>query len=167
VTRTLGRVLAYLRPHRWRAGVILLLVGSSNGLALLMPWPLKVVVDHVLGGEPAPAWLAAVLPDALLEPRTLLAAAVLAAVLFEAAAAALGFAQTYVSIDAGQRMVNDLRADLYAHLQRLSLAFHSRQRVGDLIHRVLADTFAVQSLVMNGVLPALSAAVRQPFCWPG
>ncbi len=156
--RTVRRVLGYLRPYRWQAALVLLLVAAGNVLALLMPWPLKVVVDHVLAGQPLPPWLAARLPAALAEPGALLAAAVIAAVLFEVSAAALGFAENYVSIDAGQRMVNDLRADLYAHLQRLSLAFHSRQRVGDLIHRVLADTFALQSLVMNGFLPALSAA---------
>ncbi len=56
-------------------------------------------------------------------------------------------------------MVNDLRGALYAHLQRLSLAFHNRQRVGDLLYRVTADSFAVQTIIMNGVLPILSAVV--------
>jgi ATP-binding cassette subfamily B protein/subfamily B ATP-binding cassette protein MsbA len=155
--RTAREVLAYLRPYRGRALLVLLLVAIGNVLTLLMPWPLKLVVDHVLGHEPLPASLVAALPAALAEPAALLPAAIAAAVVLELLAAALGFAENYVSIDAGQRMVNDLRGDLYAHLQRLSLAFHSRQRVGDLIHRVLADTFALQSLVMHGVLPALSA----------
>lgn len=154
---TIRRVLRYLRPYAWRAIAVLLLVAASNGLALLGPWPLKVVVDHVLDGRPLPGWLAAVWPGSLPSPPALLVAAVLAAVGIEAVAAATRFAETYLSIDAGQRMVSDLREDLYAHLQRLSLAFHTRQRVGDLIHRVLADTFSVQSLVMNGFLPALSA----------
>ena len=56
-------------------------------------------------------------------------------------------------------MVNDLRGDLYAHLQRLSLAYHSRQRVGDLMYRITADSFAVQTMIMNGVLPILSAVI--------
>ena len=56
-------------------------------------------------------------------------------------------------------MVNDLRGALYAHLQRLSLAFHDRQRVGDLLYRITADSFAVQTMIMNGVLPILSAVV--------
>src|SRR5689334_5904503 len=56
-------------------------------------------------------------------------------------------------------MVNDLRATLYAHLQRLSLAFHGRQKVGDLMYRVTSDTFAVQTIVMNGLMPMLSALV--------
>jgi ATP-binding cassette subfamily B protein/subfamily B ATP-binding cassette protein MsbA len=155
---TIRRVLAYLRPYRCRAVLVLLLVATSNGLSLLLPWPLKVVVDHVLDGRPMPAWLGALVPDGLAGPRSLLVAAVLAAVALEAASAAVRFGEIYLSIDAGQRMVTDLRADVYAHLQRLSLGFHGRQRVGDLIHRVLADTFSVQSLVMNGVLPTVSAA---------
>jgi ABC-type multidrug transport system fused ATPase/permease subunit len=56
-------------------------------------------------------------------------------------------------------MVNDLRGDLYAHLQRLSLAFHTRQRVGDLMYRITSDSFAVQTMIMNGLLPILSALV--------
>ncbi|HWP35543.1 MAG TPA: ABC transporter ATP-binding protein, partial [Thermodesulfobacteriota bacterium] len=158
MSRTVRRVLAYLRPYRRRAAAVLLLVGAANGLSLLMPWPLSLVVDHVLGGRPLPSWLAAALPAWAAQPGSLLAAAVVAALLLEVAGAGLRLAETYLSIDTGQRMVNDLRADLYTHLQRLSLAFHTRQRVGDLIHRVLADTFAVQSLVMNGFVPALSAA---------
>src|SRR6202043_4093923 len=47
----------------------------------------------------------------------------------------------------------------YAHLQRLSLAFHGRQRVGDLLYRITADSFAVQTMIMNGVLPILSALI--------
>ncbi|HEX7125981.1 MAG TPA: ABC transporter ATP-binding protein [Thermodesulfobacteriota bacterium] len=155
---TIRRVLAYLRPYRRRAALVLLLVIASNALSLLMPWPLKVVVDHVLDDRAMPGWLDALAPDGVAGPRALLAAAVLAAVALEAMAAVVRFGEMYVSIDAGQRMVTDLRADAYAHLQRLSLGFHGRHRVGDLIHRVLADTFSVQSLVMNGVLPAVSAA---------
>ena len=56
-------------------------------------------------------------------------------------------------------MVNDLRGALYAHLQRLSLAYHGRQRVGDLMYRITADSFAVQTMIMNGVLPILSAVI--------
>src|SRR5207237_8920631 len=65
----------------------------------------------------------------------------------------------YTSIGVGQRMVNDLRGALYAHLHQRSLAFHSRQRVCDLPYRITADSFAVQTMIMNGALPILSALV--------
>jgi ATP-binding cassette subfamily B protein/subfamily B ATP-binding cassette protein MsbA len=65
----------------------------------------------------------------------------------------------YTTISVGQGMVNDLRSRLYAHLQRLSLSFHARAAVGDLIYRVTADTYAIQTLAMNGLFPILSAAL--------
>jgi ATP-binding cassette, subfamily B, bacterial len=156
--RTVARVLGYLGPYRGRLLAIMMFMAASNALALLMPWPLKIVVDHVFGQEPLAPWISAMLPPTLQEAGPLLGVAVASAILFEVLVAVLAFVQNHVAIDTGQRMVNDLRGDVYAHLQRLSLAFHSRQRVGDLLHRVLADTFALQSLVMSGFVPALSAA---------
>src|SRR5208282_6091411 len=65
----------------------------------------------------------------------------------------------YTTIRVGQNMVNDLRGALYAHLQRQSLAYHGKQRVGDLMYRITADSFAVQTMIMNGLLPILSAVI--------
>src|ERR1700680_1817874 len=74
-------------------------------------------------------------------------------------AGALTLLHNYTTIGVGQRMVNALRGALYAHLQRLSLAYHSRQRVGDLLYRITADSFAVQTMIMNGILPILSEII--------
>ena len=72
---------------------------------------------------------------------------------------ALSVTSNYTTISVGQRMVNDFRSELYAHLQRLSLAFHSRRSVGDLLYRLTADTFAIQTLTMNGFFPILTSVV--------
>ena len=56
-------------------------------------------------------------------------------------------------------MVNDLRRDLYGQIQRLSLSFHNRQQVGDLMYRITADTLGIQTLTMNGFFAVLSASV--------
>jgi ATP-binding cassette subfamily B protein/subfamily B ATP-binding cassette protein MsbA len=55
-------------------------------------------------------------------------------------------------------MVNDLRRDLYSRIQRLSLSFHTRQQVGDLMYRITADTMGIQTLTMNGFFAVLSAS---------
>ena len=125
------------------------------GFELLKPWPLQVVIDNVLGGKPIPH-----LPHSpSTPPGTLLLFACLGIVVVHLGAGALTLLHNYTTIGVGQRMVNDLRGALYAHLQRLSLAFHGRQRVGDLLYRITADSFAVQTMIMNGVLPILSATV--------
>jgi len=148
------KVLGRLRPHRALfAGAVLqvLLIGL---LELAKPWPLKIVVDHVLGGRPL-GWPPF---DALTRSAALtLACAALVAVY--ALLGTLSVSSNYATISVGQRMVNDFRADLYAHLQRLSLAFHSRREVGDLLFRLTADTFAIQTLTMNGFFPILTSIV--------
>lgn len=76
--------------------------------------------------------------------------------------AALGAANVLANVTPiriGQRMVRDLRSDLYAHLHRLSMAFHSRAQAGDLLYRVTADTFALQALTMSCLFPAASALI--------
>ena len=149
----LKKLLPYLAPYRWLAVWALLQVFLIAGFELLKPWPLQVVIDNVLGGKPFPF-------SALTSsPAQLLLLACAGIVVVHVGAGALTLLHNYTTIRVGQQMVNDLRGALYAHLQRLSLAFHSRQRVGDLLYRITADSFAVQTMIMNGVLPILSAVV--------
>jgi ATP-binding cassette, subfamily B, bacterial len=149
-TGMLRKLLPYLRPHRGQLAWALLQVFLIAGFELLKPWPLKLVVDNVLGGKPLP-WA---LPAGIV-----LVGACLGLVAIHFGAGALTLLHNYTAIRVGQDMVNDLRGALYAHLQRLSLAYHGRQRVGDLLYRITADSFAVQTMIMNGALPILSAAV--------
>ncbi len=150
----LKKLLPYLKPYRWLVVWALLQVFLIAGFELLKPWPLQVVIDNVLGGKPFPITALSSSP-----PSLILLGACLAIVVVHFGAGALTLLHNYTTIRVGQNMVNDLRGALYAHLQRLSLAFHGRQRVGDLLYRVTADSFAVQTMIMNGALPMLSAAV--------
>ena len=149
----LKKLSPYLAPYRWLAVWALLQVFLIAGFELLKPWPLQVVIDNVLGGKPFP--FAALTSS----PARLLLLACVGIVVVHLGAGALTLLHNYTTIRVGQQMVNDLRGALYAHLQRLSLAFHNRQRVGDLLYRITADSFAVQTMIMNGVLPILSAVV--------
>ncbi len=150
----LRRVIPFLAPYRWRFLFALAQVFLIAGFELLKPWPLQVVIDNVLGGTRVGiAWL----ED--WSPSLLLAGACLALVAVTLGSGLLTLLHNITTIGVGQRMVNDLRGALMGHLHRLSLAFHSRQKVGDLMYRVTSDSFAVQTLIMNGVLPILSALI--------
>ena len=94
-----------------------------------------------------------------ISPGRLLIFACIGLIVVHLGSGGLTLLHNYTAIGVGQSMVNDLRGALYGHLQRLSLAFHDRQRVGDLLYRITADSFAVQTMIMNGVLPILSAVV--------
>src|SRR4051794_677387 len=154
----LAKFLPYLRAHRWQVAWALAQVVLITGFELLKPWPLQIVIDYVLGDKTP--WTGGPVGDLLSFPKPLLLALACAGiVLVHVSAGALTLWHNHTTIRIGQNMVNDLRGDLYAHLQRLSLAYHGRQRVGDLMYRITADSFAVQTMMMNGVLPILSAII--------
>lgn len=152
-----GRTAGYLRPHgtRFLGGAGLTVFGIA--LDLVKPIPLAIVLDVVLGGKGLPGWLQPVLGG--VSRMGLLSLAAVSIVLVTLAHGASTVAANYLTIDTGQRMVNDLRTALYAHLQKLSLSFHNRQQTGDLLYRVMSDTYSAQGFVMNGLLPLSSAAV--------
>ena len=154
----IAKFLPYIRAHRWQVALALVQVFLIAGFELLKPWPLQIVIDYVLGGKTPPA--GGPVADLLSLPNAvLLLVACAAIVIVHFGAGVLTLWHNYTTIRVGQSMVNDLRGDLYAHLQHLSLAYHSRQRVGDLMYRITADSFAVQTMIMNGVLPILAAAI--------
>ena len=129
------------------------------GVSVARPWPLQVVVDHVLGGRPVRAPLARVL-QALPGASTregLLGWSVGAMLGVFAAGWALGLAGGLAQAGFGQRMVYDVAADLFDRLQRRSLLSHARGSVGDAIRRVTADAGCAAVLVRDVLLPVLTA----------
>ena len=148
------RILRYLKPYRAGLGAALVFIGIQVLLEVAKPWPLKVIVDYVLGGEALEAggldWLS--------KPQLLLVAC-LGVLLIQLLLSAIALLQSALTVGIGQHMVSDLRADMLANLYGRSLGFFGRRPATDLAYRVTFDSFAVQSLVMNGVLPLLSAGV--------
>ena len=150
----LRRTVQAMWPHRWGVALGLGQVAVINALELLKPWPLQLVIDSVLGGSP-PRW--SFLSG--LSREALLAVAAGGLVLAWIISGVLMVWNNYTTISTGQRMVDDLRGRLYAHLQHLSLSFHARAGVGDLLYRVTGDTYAIQTLAMNGLFPVASAVI--------
>jgi ATP-binding cassette subfamily B protein/subfamily B ATP-binding cassette protein MsbA len=148
------QIVAALWPYRVAFVFALVQVGFIAGAELLKPWPLKVIIDHVLSGQPL-SWLGV----AGWSRESLLLGACSGLVGIYLILGGLNVWNNYTTIRIGQSMVNDLRGALYHHLQRLSLAFHHRAQVGDLLYRVTADTYAIQTLTMNGVFPILTSLV--------
>jgi len=149
----LRRISPYLRPYRLRLAGAIGLVFVISLAEVAKPWPLKIVVDNVLGGRP----LALVGYPEETSAATLLTMAAVSLVLLYLLIGLLQVLSNYVTIEIGQRMVDDFRSELYQHLQRLSLGFHHRRSAGDLMYRLAADTFAIQTLTMNGFFPTISA----------
>jgi ATP-binding cassette, subfamily B, bacterial len=140
------RTVAAYAFRQWRLlAVILVTTAASSVAAALAPWPLKILVDHAIGGEPVPSLIRSILTALHLDiaPTTLVVAATLASLGLFALNSALDMTLTHAWAVAGQRMVYDLAGDVFYRLQRLSLRFHHRRTVGDLLSRLTGDTWCV------------------------
>lgn len=155
------RLLKYALPN-WRGlAAVLVTMLLGIGLDVLRPWPMKLMVDNVLGQLPVPN---AVLTLLHYLPASEGAVGLLfwisiSTVLIFIAGTCLTTVNSIASITFGQRMTYDLGADLFLHLQRLSLRFHSRQPLGDTISRVTTDAYGLQTLVTGAVLPLLQSLI--------
>ena len=153
-------ILGYLRPYRGRALAVLALVLAETGLTALAPWPLKVLVDNVLGDTPFPPAVAARLPAALDDAVLLLLAVVVAGVVVQLGAEVVRMAHTQMQVDMAQRVVYRLREQLLHHLQALPLRHHVASRTADSVYRLDADAYCVDDLVIGGVFPLTVAAMN-------
>jgi ABC-type multidrug transport system fused ATPase/permease subunit len=130
------------------AGVGSLMVALAD---LAKPWPIKLVIDEVLGGHSGAFTLDAGAVRALVG----IAVLVIAIALVDAVS-------TYLSDlwlqRAGERIVHSLRVAVYAHLQKLSLGFHQRRQKGDLVTRVTADVNAVGAMFSDSLGPMVQGS---------
>jgi ATP-binding cassette, subfamily B, bacterial len=149
-------IRSLLRPHAAALALGFLAIAGESIANLLQPWPLKIVLDDVLRSRPSSAWAMRIVHTFLGSDRLALlkfaCAAVLAIAVFDAICS---YGEKYLTTSIGQWVSYDLRLSIYAHIQRLSLAFHDQKRTGDLISRVTDDIEAIQSFIMNGLLGVL------------
>lgn len=135
-TQLMRRLLHYLRPYRWQvAGAVALLV-SAAGLQILGPWLIQMALDEAI-------------PTGQGRLLATLAIAYLVATL---GSFGLEYAQALVTTWLGQRVMADLRAELFEKLQTLELRFYDRNPVGRLMTRMTSDVETLNELFSSGVV---------------
>jgi ATP-binding cassette, subfamily B, bacterial len=128
-----ARIARLFSPYRVRLAIVLGLIAVSAGLSMISPFLLRDVLDRAI-------------PDRDTALLTMLVAGMVA---ISIATGALGVAQTWLSNLVGQRVMHDLRAAVYRHLQRLSLAFFTKTRTGEVQSRIANDIGGVQNVVTS------------------
>jgi len=150
--RTFWRFRRSVGPYRAPlaiGGALVLVVAATD---ILTPWPLKVVVDNVLRGNPLSGVIGQLfgsLPGS--GEDAILTAAVVLLVALVLVNAAADYLSSYVLDGIGQRVMADLREDVFLHLQRQSLLYHERQRIGDLMTRITSDVAQVQDMLVTSL----------------
>ena len=149
-SRLMKRLLTYLHPYRLQVAIALVAIVLKAGADVLGPYLTKVAVDKYLARHTE----AHSLLDRFLSPRPLTGIAQIAAMyigilvlsfLFE-------FTQTYVMQWTGQKVMFDLRSQIFRHLQRLHIGFYDRNPVGRLVTRVTTDVDALNEMFTAGVV---------------
>ncbi len=127
------RIAALFSPYRGRLATVLALIAVSAALGMVSPFLLREVLDEAI-------------PERDTGLLTVLVGGMIAIAI---ATGVLSVAQTWFSNVVGQQVMHDLRADVYRHLQRLSLAFFTRTRTGEVQSRIANDIGGVQTVVTS------------------
>jgi len=136
------RIAALFHPYRGRLTAVLLLIALSSGISMISPFLLRDVLDTAI-------------------PRSengLLIALVAGMIGVSIATGVLGVGQTWLTNVVGQRVMHDLRTQVYRHLQRLSLAFFTRTRTGEIQSRIANDIGGVQNVLTTTAASIVSNA---------
>ena len=154
------RVLREARPYWRHIFGIWLISLLSTPLALLLPLPLTIAVDSVLGDKPLPGFLEAILPSSLQDStNALLIFTVVLLVSVELASQLQSMSKTLLRTYTAERLTLRFRALLFRQAQRLSLAYHDRKGTADANYRIQSDAGSVSTVAVDGVIPFVSAGV--------
>ncbi len=149
-------ILELLRPHKKLLWLGLLAISGESIADLLEPWPLKIVLDNVISHKASHGWLFSLIRSTSgTEPHQILIFACCAVAAIELLDAVCSYSEKYITTSVGQWVTHDLRRMFYAHVQRLSLAYHDQKQTGDLISRVTTDIDSVQTFIVSGLLSVL------------
>jgi ATP-binding cassette, subfamily B, bacterial len=153
--KALPRTKPYLRPYRKALVAVLALTILAAAFGLAEPWPLAIILSNVLQGQ-EPSGVIELIFGSDPTVWVILVAMVVARFLIIAVGNAFTVLNHYLSSKMEQNMVLDLRSDLFAHVQRLSLTFHDERQTGALMSQINTQAASVGNIVM--VVPPIMEA---------
>jgi ATP-binding cassette subfamily B multidrug efflux pump len=154
-SRLMGRLLKYLRPYKWQAGISLAAIILKALADILGPYLTKVAIDRYMTHDATgkSTWLARHLSASPAAGITQIAMIYIGALCF---GYVLEFAQTYLMQWTGQKIMYDMRSQIFRHLQRMHVAFFDRNPVGRLVTRLTSDVDAINEMFTAGIFEIFS-----------
>ncbi len=150
-------IWSLLKPYRGSLVLVLLAMLLQMAATVATPWPLKIVLDNVVGEHRLPVWLSDFLRPFLSSDSKMeiAAAAAIALAAIAVVGAIASYVANYYTASVGQWVANDLRIRTYDHLQRLSLHYYSTHDLGTLLSTLTADVQTIQSFASSSTLGIL------------
>ena len=154
------RLAREVRPYWVPIGAAFMASMLAAPFALLLPLPLKIAVDNVIGGRPLPWMFEAALPRAVTGSTNGILVVAVALVIAVALLDQLrGFCHTVVASHASERLLLGFRERLFSHFHRLSFTYHDSKGTADSIYRIQNDTYSFQWILLHAVTPLIGAVV--------
>jgi ATP-binding cassette, subfamily B, multidrug efflux pump len=152
-SRLMARLLKYLRPYRWQVAIALASIVLKSFADVLGPYLTKVAIDRYLAAKGAATATSSGIWS-WLSPNAVIGIAQIAAIYVGLLVLSflLEFLQTYYMQWTGQKVMFDLRRQIFRHLQRLHVAFFDKNPVGRLVTRVTTDVDALNEMFTSGVV---------------
>jgi len=145
-----------LRPYRGWLAIILLALLVETAMSLAGPWPLKIVLDRVVGHHPLPQWIVPLLGNRLADDSVAIAAAAAAGlVIIGVFGSIAGYIDKYYTESVSQWVANDLRMQVFHQLDRLSLTYYDTQQTGGLLSTITTDISTIQTFASEATLGIL------------
>jgi ATP-binding cassette subfamily B multidrug efflux pump len=149
-SRLMRRLLTYLRPYRWQVAIALVSIVLKSFADVLGPYLVKVAVDRYLAPTQAAKsgiwdWLSRRPLTGIVQISVIYFSLLALTFVFE-------FLQTYFMQWTGQKVMFDLRSQIFRHLQRMHVAFYDKNPVGRLVTRVTTDVDALNEMFTSGVV---------------
>jgi ABC-type multidrug transport system fused ATPase/permease subunit len=157
-----GLVNELISPYKKWLLIIFVAMLLQTAMSLAAPWPLKIIIDNVIGHQKLPSWLSWLNVFSYRDIKTAEMLAIVAAVtlvLVTAIGAIAGYLVSYFTESVAQYVANDLRRRLYHHLQRLSLTYYDSHQVGQIMNTITTDVSTVQDFVASTLLSLLIDAL--------
>jgi subfamily B ATP-binding cassette protein MsbA len=153
-------VLELIRPYKKWLLVIFLAMLLETAMSLLGPWPLKIIIDNVVGHHPLPEWLRWIkdLPFET-DKMAIAGAAAIGLVLIALIGGIAGYIDSYYTESVAQYVANDLRQKVYHHLQRLSLSYYDSHQIGNILSTITSDVSTIQGFASSALLSILIDAL--------
>ena len=147
-------IRSLVRPYRGTLLIILLAMVVQTAMSVAGPWPLKIILDNVVGSHKLAPWLADLLRPVLSGSgkMQIAVAAALAVVVIAVVGAIASYIANYYTTSVGQYVANDLRLRTYHHLQQQSLSFYDTHQSGALLSTITSDVQTIQSFASSATL---------------
>ena len=149
-------ILELVRPYRWWLTVVFIAMLIETASSIAAPWPLKIIIDNVVGKHKLPEFLTWLRDFSFGEHTMGLAAvAALGAVVIALIGAVAGYIDSYYTTSVAQYVANDLRHRLYHHLHRLALKYYDSHQIGNMLSTITSDVGTIQSFASTALLSIL------------